>query len=130
MISVAFIFLLVRSDTDVLGELSLVCDSLSFGSAEPNAKGRGTIPLLAVAFAKVFFAKLAFAIRGDPFAEIRILEAFAILSVRCETVDVGKLRGVLPRVVVGFVVLDAATNNSGVTAGVTSVAGFHVGPFA
>ena len=53
-----------------------------------------------------------------------------MLSVHCETVDVGKIRGVLPGVVVGFVVLDAATNNSGVTEGVTSVAVFHVGLFA
>ena len=67
---------------------------------------------------------------GDPFGEIRILEAFAMLSVHCETIDVGKIRGVLPGMVVGFLVLEAVTNNSGVTAGVTSVAGFHVGPFA
>ena len=85
---------------------------------------------LGLAFAGVHFADLAFATQGDPFAEIRVLDAFAMLSVRCETVDVGKLRGVLPGVVGGFVVLDAATNNSDVTEGVTSVAVFPVGPFA
>ena len=88
------------------------------------------MPFAKVAFAKLPFAKLAFATLGDPFAEIRILEAFAMLSVHCETIDVGKLPGVLPGVVVGFVVLDAATNNSGVTEGVTSVAVFPVGPIA
>ena len=136
----AFVFFLVRSATALLGELSLDCDPLGFRSVEPDAKGRCTIPLVDIAFARVPFAKLAFAkvpfaklafpTLGDPFAEIRIFEAFAMLSVRCETVDVGKLRGVLPGVVVGFVVLDAATNNSGVTEGVTSVAVFPAGLFA
>ena len=61
----------------MLCELSLICDSLSFGSAEPEAKGRGTIPLEGLAFAEMPFAELPFTTSGGFFSEVEILEVFA-----------------------------------------------------
>ena len=83
-----------------------------------------------VAFARVPFAELAFATLAGTFAELEVLKAFAELTVFCEPVVGGELRGVLPGVVVGFVLLDAATNNPGVTEGNTCVAFFPYEPFA
>ena len=85
---------------------------------------------LGIAFARVPFAELAFTTLGGTFAELEILEVFAKLTVGFEVALGGELRDILPGVVVGFVVLKAATNNSAVTEGVTSVAVFHVGLFA
>ena len=83
MISLAFVFFLVRSATVLLGELSLDCDALSFRSVEADAKGRGTMELIGVgvAFARVPFAELAFATLADTFAELEVLKAFAELTV-------------------------------------------------
>ena len=57
----AFVIVLVRSATVLLGEVSLDCDPLDFRSVEPDAKGRGTVALVDLAFARVPFANLAFA---------------------------------------------------------------------
>ena len=83
MISLAFVFFLVRSETVLLGELSLDCDALRFRSVEPDAKGRDTMKLVGVgvAFARVPFAELAFATFGATFAELEVLKAFAELTV-------------------------------------------------
>ena len=66
MISLAFVFFLVRSATVLLGELSLDCDALSFRSVEPDANGRGIKELIGVgvAFARVPFAAQAYATLG------------------------------------------------------------------
>ena len=132
MNSLVFVFFLPRSATVLLGELWLDCDALSFRSAEADAKGRGTKELvgIGVAFATVPFAELAFATLGDAFAETSALEALAVLTVLCEPVVVGELRGVLPSIVVGYAVRGAATSNSGVTEGPTCGAVFLSEPFA
>ena len=116
----------------MLGELSLDCDELSFSSAEGDAKARGTIELVGVgvAFAPVPFADLAIPTLGDAFAEAFALGAIAVLTMLCELVFVGMIRGVLPCVVVGFAVLCAATSHPGVTEGPTCVAVFPSEPFA
>ena len=104
----------------------------SFRSAEEDAKYRGTIELVGVgvAFATVPFVELAFAALGDAFAEAGALQDFAVLTMLCELVVVGKLRGVLTGGVVGFAVLGAATSNPGVTEGPTCVSVFPSEPFA
>ena len=125
-----FVFFLIRCETDLLGALSLACDALSFLSAERDAKGRGTLLLVGIAFVTVPFAELAFASLGDAFAEADALEAFAKLTLVCGAVVIGLLRGVLAGVVVGFAILDADTNNPVVTDGAVCVAVFPGGPFA
>ena len=132
MNSLAFVLLVLLSDTAGLGELSLVWDSLSFQSAELEAKGSGTIELLGigVAFAMVPIAEIVFATLADRCTEACALLAFAELTVVCGAVVVAELRGVLPGVVACFVLLDAATNIPAVTQCATSVAVFHCGPFA
>ena len=83
-----------------------------------------------VAFARVPFAEFAFATFEGTFAELEVLKAFAVLTVFCEPFVTGELRGVLPGVVVGFVLLEAATNNPAVTEGNACVAVFPSEPFA
>ena len=104
MISLAFVFFLVRSGTVLLGELSLDCDALSFRSVEPHAKGRGTMKLVGVgiAFARVPFDELAFATLGGTFAETDVLEVFVEVRIVCGAVVVGLARCVLPVEMVGF----------------------------
>ena len=85
LISLAFVFLLVRSPTPLIGELSLDSGALGFRSVEPDAKGRGTATLvgLGVAFTVVPFAELPFATLGVSFAEVQVLDAFAKLTLGC-----------------------------------------------
>ena len=68
MISFAYVFFLVRTDTAYQGELSLLSDLLSFSSADPGDKGTGPIPILMVGldFALALFVDLAFATLGVP----------------------------------------------------------------
>ena len=55
----------MRSDTDVLGELSLVWDSLSLGSVDVVDKSRGAILLdVGLSFAAVPIVDLAFPTLG------------------------------------------------------------------
>ena len=79
VISLEFIFLLVRCDTAFQGELSLICDSFSFRSAELNAKASGMMLLvgICVPFASLHFVELAFASLALAFAELVVLSAFA-----------------------------------------------------
>ena len=128
----AFVIFLVRSATALLGELSLDCDALGFRSVEQDANGRGTMEFigLGVAFARVPFAELAFTTLGGTFGELEALGAFAERTAVRGTIVVVLIRGVLTGVVVGFLVLKAATNNPGVRESVNSVALLPVGPFA
>ena len=76
MISLAFVFFLVRYPTVLLGELSLDCDTLSFRTVEAQAKYRGTMELLGVglAFASVHIAELAFTTLGVPSLSLKCFE--------------------------------------------------------
>ena len=131
MISFAFIFL-VRSNTGLLDELSLLRNALSFRSAQPGAKGSGTMELIGVgiALARVPFAELAFPTLGHAFAEACALGTFAMLTGICGAVDVVGVRGVLTGVVVGLALIDADTNKPVVTEGPSCVAAFSSEPFA
>ena len=85
---------------------------------------------LGIAFARVPFAELAFTKLGATFAELEALGAFAERTAVRRTIVVVLVRGVLTEAVVCFGALEAANNNPGVREGVSSVAVFHVGPFA
>ena len=80
-----FGFLLVISDTVLLGDLSLVPDSFCFRSLDPDAKSTGTIEL-SRSLASVHFAEVAFATLPDACAELCALEALAALAVICGAV--------------------------------------------
>ena len=73
MISFAFLFFLVASDTAFPGELSLLCDSLSVRKLDVAAKGSDALLRIGVGvpFAAVPFVELVFATFGLAFAEPR-----------------------------------------------------------
>ena len=70
------------------------------------------------------FAELAFATFAGTFAEIEVHNAFTELTIVRGTFVLGLVRGVIPGVMVGFLLLDAATNNPGVTDGTICVPDF------
>ena len=97
-----FVFLLVRSEIALLGDLSLDCAALSLRSAEPDDKGSGALMLVGVAFVNIQFAVVAFARLADAFSLLCALEDFASITFVCRTVVVGLGRGVLTALAVGF----------------------------
>ena len=88
-----------------MGELSPVCDSLSFRRAAQDAKGRATIELVGIAFAGVPFAELAFSTRADAFAELSALGPVVALADLCGGAVVEVVRGVLQGILFGFATL-------------------------
>ena len=133
-ISLEFVFFLVRSETELPGEASLVWASLSLRSVDVVDKGRGVI-LLGVgwSFASLPTVALAFPTLGLGFAELELLDAFAVALTVVTVVVGGEVRGTLLDVVavLDFVelVLVAATNNPGFAEAATFAALFPPGVF-
>lgn len=119
LISFAFVFFLVRSDTAFAGELSLVCESLIIPRSELVAKVRGKLLLvtLGVRFATVSVVELAFATLGLAFSELEVLSAFAVLAVVSYEIS-------------SRAWFNAVTNNLGVTEVTIFVTVFPDGPIA
>ena len=107
----------------MLSDLSLVSDSLSFRSADPDAKVKAVIELLGVTFSTIPFVEVTLARLVNAFGGIcafsigRVLEPYARAAIVCVVVVVGVVRGVLTGSLVGFATLVAATNNLLVTEG-------------
>ena len=94
-ISLEFVFLRVRSDTELPGKASLVWDSLSLRSVDVVYKGRGVILLgVGLSFASLPSVVLAFATLGLGFAELEVLDAFA-WTLTVVVVVGGEVRGTL-----------------------------------
>ena len=135
MISLVLVFFRLRSDPQVPGELSHVCDSLSLRSAAVVDKVRGIILLLGVGLPVATVpVGLAFATLALGLAELDVLSAFASALAVVEVAVRGDVRGALPGVVavLGFakLVLVAAPNNPGVTEVATLVSIFAAAPIA
>ena len=82
----------MRSETELLGEASLVRGSLSKRSVDVVDKGRGVILLgVGLSFASLPVVALGFATLGLGFAELEVLDAFAAAVV--EVVVGGEVRG-------------------------------------
>ena len=103
-ISLVFVFLPVRSDTAVPGQLSLFYDSVSLRAAYVVDKGRRTILLVGVGlyFGTLPIVDLPFATIGLVFAELGVMSAFAWTHTLVEVVVGTDIRGTLKGVVAVF----------------------------
>ena len=82
VVSFEFIYFLVRNDTAIPAELSVLCGSVSFRNVDVHAKASSAMLIagVGVTFAVVPLIELAFATHELAFTELGVVSGFAVHS--------------------------------------------------